>query len=655
MKKVSLFALAAAGLFLGACSENDEVLNGSQTVEANGSSFVGVSIQMPSASNTTRANDDLNNGTADEFEVKEAYLLLFKGNEEASAVYLDTWSLTNDFQDDTEGATDNGDPQKAIMGENGGTGVTQTSVSVAKIDDLKLLPSENLYAYVIINPANDNMKAKLADGTTFGDFAKKIYSSVAGANNTLGASLEGVIASTGMLMTNSPVSYKQGGSSDPSGAEIISAYKLDQSKIAKTEDEAKNNPAGCIFVERAAAKVTVAESASMTKELDGVKFEIDGWQVINYEPSYYNVRQANVASWLPYFNDFMTTNNAKYRFVSKYDFDPTLPSTAGHTTDGDVYRTYFAQDVQYDKMATLQKTVAIDKTENWLGLNGKAYVPENTFDVPNQLFTNTTQVTLRVKFEGGDLYTISNDATFYRATDINTSLTAKVQAVYAMNQFRENAKEYVLAELKKADDSKYYKATVSISAKVDEAKASNKADYELTYTIACTKSDTEDGTYTEVDTPDLSEALETAWTAAVTSAKKDYTVALYKDGYSYYNVRIQHFGEAETPWDAVAEDKAQTDAYPFKVQPGETTAQIYGYTTDATAQEKANARFLGRYGVVRDNWYQLSIDGVKKLGSAVPEDVSGNTTPDDVIEREYWISAHVHILPWVLRNQNVVL
>jgi len=57
--------------------------------------------------------------------------------------------------------------------------------------------------------------------------------------------------------------------------------------------------------------------------------------------------------------------------------------------------------------------------------------------------------------------------------------------------------------------------------------------------------------------------------------------------------------------------------------------------------------------VVRDNWYILSVSGIGKLGSAVPEDVQLSTTPDDQIEEEYYISAHVHILPWVLRRQNV--
>lgn len=653
MKKLSLFALAAAGMLFGACSSNDDVVTVAPSVETNGSSFVGISIQMPSATATTRANDDLNNGTEDEFKVNSAYLFLFKGNEEATSTILGMWELTNDFKKDNQEAAPDDKPQTAIMGDEG-TGVTSTSVSVAKIDDLSLLPSENLYAYVIVNPYNDAQKTKPADNTTFQDFSEVIYN-----RETIGGTLEGKIAETGLMMTNSPVSLKQGGSADPTGATIISAYKLDQTKIAKTEEAAKAAPAGCIFVERSAAKVTVKKGTNLGTAIGedetALPFEITGWQVINVEPKYYNVRQANIAEWLPYYNEFMTTTNNKYRFVTKYDFDPTLPTTDGHTPDGDVYRTYFAKDLQYDKAATLDKTAAIDKDENWLGLTGRAYVPENTFDVANQVWTNTTQVTLRVKFNNGkDLYTISNDALYYQADKIDNSLAAKVSGLYAINKFKEDAVADVLAKLKKADDTKYYKAECNVTATVTKDAASNEAAYELAYTITATECATEDGTYTDVATvPELSTDLTTAWTNAVTSAKADYKVSLYKGGLSYYNVRIKHFGEFETPWEAITDATANADANPFKVQPGGTVANIYGYTDNAADQAKANARFLGRYGVVRDNWYILEIDKIGKLGSATPEPVNGDETPDDEIEEEYYISAHVHIIPWVLRNQSV--
>ena len=674
MKKLSLFALAAAGLLLGACSDKDDVVQSTANLDTNGSSFVGVAIQMPSATSTTRANDDLNNGIEDEFKVHDGYLLLFKGTDANSATFLNSYSLLKlgengtfeDFTPDTEGAgvTDdnstNPDPQTAVME---GTKITSTGVVVAKIEDLTLLPAEDLYAYVVLNPNNANQNVP-ATGQSFGDWSKTIWEvgdlSDATANS-LGGTLEGVISEKGMTMTNSPVSDVAGGSNDPSSAKVVAAYRLDKSKIAKTAEAAKAAPAGCIFVERVAAKVSVVEGEDLGDELgeddDAIPFEIVGWQVINVEPSYYNVRQAEEAAWLPYFNEWNTNGNTKYRFVTKYDFAPTLPAGASHTDDGVRYRTYFGADPQYDADATLQKYVADDA--KWLGLDNVSYVPENTFDVAHQTWTNTTQVTLKVMFnEGKDLYTINEDPTYYQADDIKDAIAATVEKIYELNKFKNDVKNYVLAKLKAADDDKYYKAEVAISAAIAEEDAeegTNKVKYTISYTVTATECETEDGTYTAVaSVPAIGDDYEGQdFDAAVAKAKEKVVVALYKGGLSYYNVRIQHFGEKETPWNAVPAETANADAFPFKVQPGANVAQIYGYTDATDAQAKASARFLGRYGVVRDNWYVLSVDKIGKLGSAVPEPVNGNETPDDEIEQEYYISAHVHILPWVLRNQSV--
>ena len=119
----------------------------------------------------------------------------------------------------------------------------------------------------------------------------------------------------------------------------------------------------------------------------------------------------------------------------------------------------------------------------------------------------------------------------------------------------------------------------------------------------------------------------------------------------YYNIKIQHFGEIETPWgggDVVANGS------------GVNVNEIYFNTLWDQTPTDANIlagkqKFLGRYGVVRDNWYKLEINGVTKIGSATPEDPSKITpdTPDDEIEN--YISVHVHIVPWVLRSQSVIL
>ena len=632
MKKLSFLALAAVGLLFGACASDKDVQEGSATtVNANGDGFIGISISLPSAdAPSTRANDDLVNGRADEFEVKAAQLYLFKGADEAHATFLKRYELTNDFKADTEGAKDTPEAQTGVT-LPGGTAITSTSVSVCKVQNVELASGEHFFAYVVVNPQGE-LSAEPASGTPFSEFSVKEMVAA-----STGGTLEGVVNATyGMLMTNSPISDKAAGDAAPSEEKLTTLVKLADDAIKVTEAAAKNAPAGCVYVERAAAKVTVNDAITGTKQITlgtgTLSYVIDGWQIINTEPKFYNARQLD-QTWDPLFSQYWTGKNTTYRFISKYSFAPTL-GDGTHTTG---YRTYFAKDLQYDAVATLEHQVAGETGRAWLNAGDRAFVPENTFDVDHQTRTNTTQVTLRVKFNGGDdFFTISDDANYYLTSTIDATVASKVQALYNVNKFMEDLKQYELDALKADDGSKYYKANVTLTATVDKSAAKDAAPYTVTYTLTTQSSDTEGGTYADCTAKPLSTELETAWTTAKAEAEAALTVSCYKGGLSYYNIRIQHFGEYETPWDAAR-----------GVQPGETIEQIYGAAATRTAD------YLGRYGVVRDNWYNLSIEGIAKLGSAEPKPVNGDNTPDDEIEQEYYISAHVHILPWVLRTQHI--
>lgn len=609
MKKIFKYSTAVlAALSLAACSSDDAVEN--TPVATNGDGYVGIAIQLPNISDgSTRANDDLNNGEEAEFEVKNANLFLFVGDDESTAKYYKMYPLSTDFTNDTDG--ENEDPD---------TKVTQTSgVTTAKIEDLNLLPSENLYAYVVLNHNKSALSAAPAAGTDFPTFSKMILDAA-----TIGGTLAGEISNEGMLMTNAPISETAGGSAASTG-KVFTAVKLDKSQIKKTEEEAKNAPAGCVYVERAAAKVTVSADGATSEVKNGedeMTFEVLGWQIFNTEPTYYNTRQSGEEAWLGYFNANATNANAKYRFVSKYDFAPTLPGQ-DHTTG---YRTFFGIDPQYDQKATLVNPAAVvDGT--WNALTGKAYLTENTFNVENQYWNNTTMACIKVQFNGGEsFYSVSNDAKYYAADKINDALAAKAVQMYEVNKWMND----VTAALAAANKGKTYE--VAISAAVETTTTAGEKTYTISYAI------TEDGA---AYTGELPAGMSDAWTAAKTKAEGELTVTLYESGIAYYNVRIQHFGEFETPWTATGT---------YIEQPGEDIDQIYG-----TEVEARNNNFLGRYGIVRNNWYKLTISSIKKLGSAEPETVKDNDTPDDVIEEEQYISVHVHILPWNLRTQDVIL
>lgn len=623
MKKFSFLALAAAGMLFAACSSDKDVAEaGGLEVTTGSEGYIGIAIQLPNASTPTlptRSNDQYSDGDATEYAVKSGKLFLFKGATEAGAKFV----LAQDIMNPTED-----------WDKDGSTYVTSTKTAVAKIQNITFTSSENLYAYVALNYVGTALATNPAAGTTFETFSKQVLEAA-----QTGGSLEGAISANGLLMTNSPIADKQGGSVVPTGANVTTAVVLDKTAIKNTKAEAEAAPAGCVFVERAAAKVTLEVTATATEidmeDASANKLAMDvssiGWQIINTEAKFYNARQANFSEWLPYNNANATNANSKYRFVSNNLFSPQLPSATGHQ---DGYRTYFAKDPAYDTdytgatdLLTLQKPVAIDDADHWLSTyaeqKGKrAYVPENTFPTLYQTRRNTTQATVRVQFNGGaDFYTIQNDALYYNETNAKAKVASNIAADYYVAQYMTDAAANIAT-------AKGTSVTGSLNVGDFTTTAGN-----VTYNVT-----PQFGSYGVDDITDAT--LKTNLETAIATAINDNKVSLYKNGWSYYNVRIKHFGEVETPW---------TSGGTYVTQPGTTTEQIYKLS-DAAWGDNA---FLGRYGIVRDNWYKLTISAINKLGSATPPTVKGDPTPDDEIEKEYYISAHVHILPWVLRNQSV--
>ena len=95
----------------------------------------------------------------------------------------------------------------------------------------------------------------------------------------------------------------------------------------------------------------------------------------------------------------------------------------------------------------------------------------------------------------------------------------------------------------------------------------------------------------------------------------------YFKGVTYYIARVKHFGSL-TPWNS-----------------GES------YGTD-------NLKYLGRYGMLRNNWYELTVGNVYGPGYPGVPPVDP-TLPDD--ENEKYLSVSVKILSWAKRSQSVDL
>ena len=679
MKKFSLFALAAAGMLLGACSEKDVA-----EAPVNPNEF------------EDGANDDLSNGIEAEFAVKNATLYIFKGTSEANAVYVDYVSLGTTYNPDKEGGIDpdQWEIQEGVGTKEDpeGTNITSTSLNEAtKIPndlaaEIKGDATNDYFAYVIINH-NAQIPELTKNTTTFQEFSRTKFDKI-GAD----IALEQNIWDDGMLMTNAPISNVSGGVAAPSSPTYSTLVPLDKGKIFQSAAEAKQNPAACVYVERAAVKITVEEGTTLSgSKIDGYSVVIDGWKVINTEEKYYNTRQINLKStesawgaedWGGYTNENASPANAKYRFVSYYQFLPTLPDNLADGykhTDG--FRTYFAADPHYDfdclaadpassVESTLKFTTA-DDNRPWIETGKHAYTTENTFDVKHQTWRNTTMVTVKAHLDGADaFYTVGKGGqTMYtKVADVE----AVIHNLLMNDPNVSGAAQNLLNLISKNNVDKTVKQGLNITISTPTPAVATTGvgiSVEPAFTIAGAAATYNGGADATLETTDplygkteedLKDALQTAIDNYLHPTidgvlQETYNdpvlVSYYVNGEMFYNVKIQHFGEAETPWggnDVVANGS------------GVNVNEIYFNTLYNAEPSEANItagqnKFLGRYGVVRDNWYKLTLDKVTKIGSATPEDPSMVTpdTPDDEIEN--YISVHVHIVPWVLRSQSVIL
>lgn len=76
-----------------------------------------------------------------------------------------------------------------------------------------------------------------------------------------------------------------------------------------------------------------------------------------------------------------------------------------------------------------------------------------------------------------------------------------------------------------------------------------------------------------------------------------------------------------------------------------TVAAAYG------TGETAEKNYLGRYGMVRNNWYDLRVNKILKLGTPVPPDAN-TETPDDNQSKQKWVAFTVNVLSWAKRTHD---
>lgn len=608
MKKIYLPLALAATLALGACSSDNVVDNGgSNPIDLSKGGFVKMSLNLPTDNNRgSRATHDLNDGLANEYGIKNAYLVLFEGgDDENKAAIKGAYALSNS---DFEAVGDN--PNHVTLTKR-----------IAFANDTKKPSDSNKYIYALVVLNNNglftvdgNHTLKFDDtkvdatayksAANFINFSKAIASTSTDGKTPFASD----VATNGIFMTNAPLCTKPGGATAPGATAAIKTLADVTDNIYTTEAEAKSKPAAEIYVERAVAKVTVQDKNDKLVANQKISYKLYNWVVDNTNKKSYIVRQYD-KDWNGINSDKATTADAnKYRFVWDKPVNPNA------TDANKLYRTAFAQDPEYatttanDANYNRNMTMSTD-----FGDEHPQYCNENTFKVEAQNQDQTTRVVLGVKMSAPG--TSTYDADLYTVND-------NKEVVYTEASLAERLKNILLndptvntwAENHKTD------ASFNITFNTDAAGAT-------TITKATFKGKTTTPGATE-------ETLESFTTEQLNKALPN--IVRYKGGVAYYAVRIKHFGDSDTPWNVAGQD----------VKPGGNSL-IYPNPSAGAS----DGWFLGRYGVVRNNWYNISVNSIQTLGDAtIP---AFTNYPDDVLEN--YISVSINVLSWSKHTQGADL
>lgn len=620
----TFFILLAAGA-LAACSKSidDAGLDGF----TKGEGYVSFAINLPmtTGSVTKAPNDQFDDGTPNEYAVKDATLILFEGTSESAATISSSYSLNLAFN--LTGTTaDN---------------ITCTTKIVQKIND-PLAAGNKFYALVILNN-NGQLNIQTTDnslkvngvsvqGKTLAQFIKDTKIALTGESKKTLLTGNGADA-TEFFMSNAPLFTAPGGSSNPAvnGAKIQTLAELDPSKIYETEEMAASNPATEVFVERAVSKVTLnatAEGKTTGTNPSELSYEILGWQLDNTNNESYLVRDVTG------FDDWKSLKSNKTPAIANpYRFVGSNAVASG------LFRSYWCVDPNYAPATDGAGVTYWDETTqgiSWLGVNdGIGYCGENTFDVAHQKDVNTTTVIVKVEFNNGQtFYTVNNDSKEFLNEN---GITAFIKGFFISNTEIVTALNPLLKAGRTFADS---------DLTVEYTTNSTKAGITYVKDIKISKDALKSGSDLLASTLVLGDGT----TKALDKVNKMNTIRRYVNGLAYYPIHIKHFGDDLTPWRA-----GET--------PVPTAAQIY--------PEFSKANYLGRYGMVRNNWYNITVTAIKRLGTATvptlrtydPEDPNikpeddpegpGNGKYDDDIDE--YISVKIHILSWAKRTQEVTL
>ena len=367
---------------------------------------------------------------------------------------------------------------------------------------------------------------------------------------------------------------------------------VDIKGVYASQEEAQAKPATTIYVERGLAKVTMKDFKTGGYSIGGGTY--DGATV---EIKKWQLDVTNKSTFPVHQIGGLSSATTGFADIWKTDRFYDQTSTAFKRVYWGVDPNY--NDAKYQTLANCQNAFNMITNDKVTGAAGEAnpqYCLENTFDLDNMKQGQTTRVVFKAVFTPKDF--TSNYKTFYKIGN-NTTIWSQENLEKQIHTVAVTA-----MGITDAAEQELYKVKLNnISGEAGQhlVKAEN-----ITYTGEGESKVKEEVVNAINDKLGLSDKV---------------GISTYLNGEAYYIARIKHFNEL-TPW------------------------------TAGTAYDSNNKDFLGRYGVLRNNWYELSVNSVSGLGYPDVPEVKPNL-PDD--ENDQYINVSVKILSWAKRSQNVDL
>lgn len=408
-------------------------------------------------------------------------------------------------------------------------------------------------------------------------------------------SVTDLAASGDFYMANAPLK----GSAD-SPATLVS---IDKNKIYASEAEANkttNDCAATVYVERGVAKMTVADPGTKTVKNKATstdtqsKVTFSKWALDITNKKTYAVHNIDGLSkdfpaiWIT--KRFTGTNNRVY-----WGTDPNYNLAELNTND--------AKRKEEFNFITAPSEINKDFT-NTTNTN-PVYCLENTFNLANMYQGQTTRVIFK--------------ATYTPKDDAGTPLAERDGTFYTIGNMTTILKE---ADLKKAVDAAA--TSVLSGCTVDYTNLKTEGSHVITLTDIkdpTGKTLVADTVYSGMTGTQIVKEINDKLGLKAGRPEEMVGINTYLRGVTYYIARVKHFGSL-TPW---------------------SSGESYG---------TANGKYLGRYGMLRNNWYELTVGNVYGPGYPGVPPVDPNQ-PDD--ENEKYLSVSVKILSWAKRSDIVDL